>query len=46
MTSRIAHLVLIDVLAVGVALRRGPVLVQQLEKTKRSLRDKRVRGFE
>jgi RpiR family carbohydrate utilization transcriptional regulator len=43
MTSRIAHLVLIDVLAVGVALKRGPALLQQLEISKRSLREKRVR---
>jgi RpiR family carbohydrate utilization transcriptional regulator len=46
MTSRIAHLVIVDVLAVGLALKRGPALLEQLEKTKRSLREKRVRDFE
>ena len=46
MTSRIAHLAIIDTLAVGVALKRGPALAAQLERAKRSLRDKRVRGFE
>jgi len=43
MISRIVHLVLIDVLAVGVALRQGPGLIAQLEKTKQSLRGKRLR---
>ncbi|HKJ94033.1 MAG TPA: transcriptional regulator HexR [Gammaproteobacteria bacterium] len=42
MTSRIAHLAIIDVLSVGVALRRGPDLVHQLERTKAKLRDKRI----
>ena len=46
MTSRIAHLALVDVLAVGVALRRGPPLLSQLERTKKSLRERRVRGYE
>ncbi|SME93857.1 transcriptional regulator HexR [Pseudogulbenkiania subflava] len=41
MISRIVHLVLIDILAVGVALRRGPGVIDQLEKTKLSLRPKR-----
>ncbi|MCP1674886.1 RpiR family carbohydrate utilization transcriptional regulator [Natronocella acetinitrilica] len=44
MTSRIAHLTISDILAVGVALRRGPDLVKQLEKTKRNLAEKRVQG--
>jgi RpiR family carbohydrate utilization transcriptional regulator len=43
MISRIVHLVLIDVLAVGVALRQGPALIAQLEKSKQSLRGKRLR---
>jgi RpiR family carbohydrate utilization transcriptional regulator len=43
MISRIAHLVLIDVLAVGVALKRGPGLSTTLEKTKRGLKARRVR---
>ncbi|MCB1920400.1 MAG: SIS domain-containing protein [Candidatus Competibacteraceae bacterium] len=42
MTSRIAHLAIIDVLAVGVALSRRPELLAQLEKAKQSLRERRV----
>ncbi len=42
MTSRIAHLAIIDVLAVGVALSRGPGLLSRLEKAKQSLRERRV----
>lgn len=42
MMSRITHLVMVDVLAVGVALRRGPELVEQLEYMKRNLLDKRM----
>jgi len=45
MTSRIAHLAIIDVLAVGVALVAGPELVKRLERTKQTLRDKRIRGY-
>ncbi|WP_106476820.1 transcriptional regulator HexR [Phytohalomonas tamaricis] len=37
MSSRIAHLVVIDILAVGVAKTRGPRLVEQLQAVKRSL---------
>lgn len=37
MSSRIAHLVLVDVLAVGVAKTRGPKLAEQLKSVKRSL---------
>ena len=33
---------IIDVLAVGVALRRGPELAQRLEKTKRILTEKHL----
>lgn len=43
MITRIVHLVIIDILAVGVALKRGPELIDQLEKMKRSLKDKRIR---
>ncbi|WP_174872972.1 transcriptional regulator HexR [Vogesella oryzae] len=46
MLSRILHLVLIDILTVGVALKRGPGVVTQLEKAKRSLKQKRLRGDE
>lgn len=42
MTSRIAHLTIIDILAVGLALKRGPEAQQQLEHTKTELRDKRL----
>ncbi len=42
MTSRIAHLAIIDVLAVGVARNRGPGLLARLEKAKQSLRERRV----
>ncbi|MDR3411099.1 MAG: transcriptional regulator HexR [Formivibrio sp.] len=43
MITRIVHLVIIDVLAVGVALKRGPELIDQLEKMKQSLKEKRTR---
>ncbi len=43
MISRILHLTLIDVLAVGVALRRGSSVIGPLERTKRSLRGRRLR---
>jgi RpiR family carbohydrate utilization transcriptional regulator len=46
MTSRIAHLAIIDVLSVSVALAGGAELVKRLERTKQTLRDKRIRGFE
>ncbi len=42
MTSRIVDLAIIDILAVGVALRRGPELVQQLQKTKRIVIEKHL----
>lgn len=43
MLTRLLHLTLIDVLAVGVALRRGPELSALLAKTKRSLKSHRQR---
>ncbi|MDK2123954.1 transcriptional regulator HexR [Parachitinimonas caeni] len=46
MITRIVHLVVVDILAVGVALRRGPELIDQLEKIKRNLKERRVRGYE
>lgn len=46
MTSRIAHLAIIDALSVSVALASGPELIKRLERTKQTLRDKRIRGFE
>jgi RpiR family transcriptional regulator, carbohydrate utilization regulator len=43
MVSRLAHLAIIDVLCVGVALALGPALPKRLERSKQTLRDKRVR---
>ncbi|HXH01860.1 MAG TPA: transcriptional regulator HexR [Candidatus Competibacteraceae bacterium] len=40
MTSRLADLAIVDVLAVGVALRRGPALRERLEKSKRIITEK------
>jgi RpiR family carbohydrate utilization transcriptional regulator len=42
MATRIAQLAIIDILAVGVALRRGPALINRLEQLKKILREKRV----
>jgi len=42
MASRLVHLVLLDVLQVGVTLRRGPMAARELEKTKISLRNRYV----
>ncbi|SFC30293.1 transcriptional regulator, RpiR family [Marinospirillum celere] len=42
MSSRIVHLVVIDVLAVGVAKMRGPKLVEHLQAVKRSLQGLRL----
>jgi RpiR family transcriptional regulator, carbohydrate utilization regulator len=42
MTSRIVHLTIIDALAVGVALARGPKWVSKLEKSKDELRVSRL----
>lgn len=41
MSSRVVHLVVIDVLAVGVAMTRGPKLIDHLKTIKRSLRNLR-----
>jgi len=46
MTTRLAQLAIIDALSVGVAMRQGPELIEKLERTWRSLRTKRVPGFE
>ena len=43
MISRIVHLALIDVLAVGVAMRRGNAVIEPLERTKQSLRGRKRR---
>ena len=42
LSSRIVHLVVIDVLAIGVAQRRGPGLKEHLLKIKQGLKDLRV----
>lgn len=42
MASRLVHLALLDVLSVALALRRGPALLEQLERTKRRLQEKRL----
>ena len=42
MSSRVAHLVLIDLLAVGVAKKRGPKLMEHLQVVKRSLQGLRL----
>ena len=41
MTSRIVHLVILDVLATGVTLRRGPDFLPHLERIKNSLKPTR-----
>jgi RpiR family transcriptional regulator, carbohydrate utilization regulator len=41
MSSRIAHLCVIDVLAVGLALKRSKDFVASVQKTRRALVDKR-----
>ena len=46
MTTRLAQLAVIDVLAIGVALQQGPELLTRLQRAKESLRSRRVRGFE
>ena len=46
MTTRLAQLTVIDVLSVGVALRLGPGLMERLERTHLSLRDKRLQPIE
>lgn len=43
MASRMVHLALLDILSVGLALRRGPELLEQLERTKHKLKEKRLR---
>ena len=42
MAARLAFLTIIDMLAVGVALRRGPAMTQRLEKLRQLLRKKRT----
>ncbi len=42
MTSRLAHLVVIDALCVGIALALGPGCIDRLERVKHSLRSRRL----
>ncbi len=42
MTSRMSHLVIGDILAVGVALRKGPALVDRLGDAKQVVAQRRV----
>lgn len=42
MTSRLVHLVIIDVLSVGVALARGPALAKRLKRAKDAIAEQRV----
>lgn len=42
MLSRLSHLALIDVLAVGTAIRLGPEVARGLEKAKAAVREKRI----
>jgi RpiR family transcriptional regulator, carbohydrate utilization regulator len=44
MAARLAFLTIIDILAVGVALRRGPTMTQRLEKLRRLLKRKRFQA--
>jgi RpiR family carbohydrate utilization transcriptional regulator len=44
MASRIAHLVILDVLATGMTLRRGPDFLPHLEKIKNSLKPTRYKS--
>jgi len=42
MTSRMVHLVLLDVLSVGVAVARGPELAKRLKRAKDAIADRRT----
>jgi RpiR family carbohydrate utilization transcriptional regulator len=42
MTSRMVHLVLLDVLSVGVAVARGPALAKRLKRAKEVIADRRI----
>lgn len=42
MTSRLVHLVLLDVLSVGVAVARGPELAKRLKRAKDAIADRRT----
>jgi RpiR family carbohydrate utilization transcriptional regulator len=42
MTSRLAHLAVIDALAVGLAVARGPGMTEQLGRIKQTILDRRI----
>jgi RpiR family transcriptional regulator, carbohydrate utilization regulator len=42
MTTRMVHLVMIDVLAVGLAMKKGPALTERLKRAKAVIADRRV----
>ena len=44
MTSRIVHLVILDVLATGFILRKGPDFLNHMEKINRSLKPTRYKN--
>jgi RpiR family carbohydrate utilization transcriptional regulator len=44
MTSRMSHLAIGDILAVGVALKRGPELVERMGKAKEVIGRLRIDG--
>jgi RpiR family carbohydrate utilization transcriptional regulator len=44
MTSRLVHLAILDVLAVGVAMARGPELEVRLKRAKEVIQEKRING--
>jgi RpiR family carbohydrate utilization transcriptional regulator len=45
MTTRIVHMAVVDILATGVALRRGPNAVERFKKIKATVRVEQVSGF-
>ncbi|MFM2045168.1 MAG: hypothetical protein RLY86_3744, partial [Pseudomonadota bacterium] len=42
MTSRLVHLAMVDILQVGVALRRGTGLTDHLIRSKKPIRERRM----
>jgi RpiR family carbohydrate utilization transcriptional regulator len=46
MTTRLAHLAVVDVLATAVALRSGPTGIRQIKKVKGALKDQWILGSE
>jgi RpiR family carbohydrate utilization transcriptional regulator len=42
MTTRMVHLVIIDVLSVGMAMAKGPELTERLKRAKAVIADRRI----